>query len=126
MICYKISEVVTLLPPAPVDADLLAHHSRGASVQLAILNPSQTALAVVTDPFLGIASPSVRTGLSAVVATQMERPDHSILLLVKEFPRDLVDDCPIDAGVAEGRKAIIAGLGEAWRGYTDWDISVLS
>jgi hypothetical protein len=109
----------------PVDADMLAQHLRGTSVRLVVLNACQTALTSEIDAFMGVAPALVRAGLPAVVAMQMETPDNSAFLFAKEFYKALVDNYPADAAMAEGRKAIIAGLGESWHSKLDWGIPVL-
>jgi hypothetical protein len=108
-----------------VDADMLAQHLRGTTVRLVVLNACQTALTSGIDAFMGVAPALVQAGLPAVVAMQMSIPDSSALEFAKEFYKALADNYPIDAAMTEGRKAIIAHLGQSWRGQVDWGIPVL-
>jgi hypothetical protein len=108
-----------------VDGDTLAHLLQGSSVRLAILNACQSAVSGAGDAFRSVAAALVRAGLPAVIAHQSPLPDGSATAFAGAFYRALADGYPVDAAVGEGRKAILAELGAAWRARVDWAVPVL-
>ncbi|RLT38027.1 MAG: CHAT domain-containing protein, partial [Chloroflexi bacterium] len=73
-----------------------------------------------SDPFAGAAQSLVQQGLPAVVAMQFEITDDAAAVFAQEFYRSLADGYPVDAALAEGRRAIFATKTNA-----EWGIPVL-
>ncbi len=82
----------------------LLHDHR--SLRLAVLNSCEGARNSRTDPFAGVATTLIRQGIPAVVAMQFEITDEAAITFAGEFYAALANGFPIDAAVAEGRKAI--------------------
>ena len=80
-----------------------------------MLNACEGARTDVADPFGGVAQTLVQQGLAAVIAMQFEFTDTAAIMLAHEFYGALADGYPIDAALAEGRKAIFnAGNDTEW------------
>jgi len=75
-------------------------------MRLAVLNACEGAVTSSADPFAGVATALVRAGLPAVVAMQFEISDRAAIIFSREFYSALADNYPVDAAVAEARKAI--------------------
>ena len=91
----------------------LLHDHR--SLRLAVLNACEGARTDATDPFAGVAQTLIQQGLAAVIAMQFEFTDAAAIMLAREFYGALADGYPIDAALAEGRKAIFnAGNDTEW------------
>jgi len=84
----------------------LLHDER--TLRLAVLNACEGARAARTDPFAGTAQSLVQQGIPAVIAMQFEITDEAAITLAHEFYRALADGYPVDAALAEARKAIFA------------------
>ena len=85
------------------------------SLRLAVLNACEGARTDVADPFGGVAQTLVQQGVAAVIAMQFEFTDAAAIMLAHEFYGALADGYPIDAALAEGRKAIFnAGNDTEW------------
>jgi CHAT domain/WD40-like Beta Propeller Repeat len=78
------------------------------SLRLAILNACEGARASTTDPFAGTAQCLVQQGIPAVIAMQFEITDQAAIAFSREFYRALAVNFPVDAALAEARKAIFA------------------
>jgi formylglycine-generating enzyme required for sulfatase activity len=89
--------------PAGKLARLLADHR---SLRLALLNACESAYLEGNDPFASTAATLVRAGLPAVVAMQFEITDDAAIELSRVFYESLADNLPVDAALAEARKAI--------------------
>jgi Tol biopolymer transport system component len=76
------------------------------SLRLVLLNACEGARTSATDPFAGTAQSLVRKGIPAVIAMQFEVTDEAAKALSKEFYNALADGWPIDAALAEARKAV--------------------
>jgi Tol biopolymer transport system component len=76
------------------------------SMRLVLLNACEGARTSSTDPFAGTAQSLVRKGIPAVIAMQFEVTDEAAKALSKEFYNALADGWPIDAALAEARKAV--------------------
>ncbi len=76
------------------------------SLRLAFLSACEGARASQGDPFAGVAQSLVRQGIPAVVAMQFEISDRASITLVREFYQALADGYPMDAALAEARKAV--------------------
>jgi len=89
--------------PAGKLARLLADHR---SLRLVILNACESAYLEGNDPFASTAATLVRAGVPAVVAMQFEITDGAAVELAQVFYESLADNLPVDAALAEARKAI--------------------
>jgi hypothetical protein len=90
------------------------------SLRLAVLNSCEGALTSESDPFAGTAQGFIRQGIPAVIAMQFEVSERTAATLSREFYRSLVDNFPVDAALAEARKAIYTQGGDI-----EWGIPVL-
>ena len=84
----------------------LLHDER--TLRLAVLNACEGARTSRTDPFAGAAQSLVQQGVPAVIAMQFEITDGAAITLAHEFYAALADGYPVDAALAEARKAIFA------------------
>jgi len=85
---------------------MLLHDER--TLRLAILNACEGARSSRTDPFAGTAQSLVQQGIPAVIAMQFEITDEAAITLAQEFYGALADGYPVDAALAEARKALFA------------------
>ena len=76
------------------------------SLRLAVLNSCEGARTDPTDPFAGVAETLVRRGIPAVVAMQFEVSDDAAIEFAPALYGALAAGLPIDAAVAEARKAV--------------------
>lgn len=76
------------------------------SLRLGVLNSCEGARNSRTDPFAGVATTLIRQGIPAVVAMQFEITDDAAITFAHEFYASLSGGFPVDAAVAEARKAI--------------------
>jgi CHAT domain-containing protein len=104
-----------------VGAEGLAVLLGDSGVALALLNACRTG-ARQGGPFAGVAPALVRAGLPAVVAMQAPLPDEGAVRFGRNFYAALADGLPVDAAVAEGRKAVSLAAGV---GQPDWAMPVL-
>ncbi len=88
------------------DLGTLLHDHR--SLRLAVLNACEGARTSRTDPFAGTAQNLVQQGIPAVIAMQFEISDDAAIILSREFYGAVADGYPVDAALAEARKAIFA------------------
>jgi hypothetical protein len=86
------------------DLGLLLHDHR--SLRLVVLNACEGARTSSTDPFAGVAQSLVRQGLPAVIAMQFTVTCHAAVMLAQAFYSALADSYPVDAALAETRKAL--------------------
>jgi tetratricopeptide (TPR) repeat protein len=93
-------------PVSGYDLGTLLHDHR--SLRLAVLNACEGARTSLTDPFAGTAQSLVQNGIPAVIAMQFEITDEAAIILAHEFYGALADSYPVDAALAEARKAIFA------------------
>lgn len=84
----------------------LLHDHR--SLRLAVLNSCEGARNSRTDPFTGVATTLIRQGVPAVIAMQFEITDDAAITFASEFYTALAEGFPVDAAMAEARKAIYA------------------
>jgi hypothetical protein len=84
----------------------LLHDSR--QLRLVVLNACEGARNSKTDPFAGVATTLIRQGIPAVVAMQFEITDIAAITFASGFYGTLADGFPVDAALAEARKAIYA------------------
>lgn len=102
---------------------LLSDH---VTLRLAVLNACEGARTSATDigpydQFPGVAQALVHAGMQAVVAMQFEISDEAAVTFAQEFYAAIVDGYPVDAAVAEGRKAIDLSLQDT----VEWGTPVL-
>jgi beta-lactam-binding protein with PASTA domain len=79
------------------------------SLRLVFLNACDTAKATQKegqDPFAGVATAMIMAGIPAVVAMQFPITDKAAVSFAGTFYPRIVSGYPVDAAVAEGRKAI--------------------
>ncbi|MBN1679984.1 MAG: CHAT domain-containing protein [Anaerolineae bacterium] len=86
--------------------DLARELSEENTIRLVVMNSCQSAVTQETDPFAGIASSLVARGLPAVVAMQYAISDRAARVFSEELYRSVADGLPVDAAVAEARRAI--------------------
>lgn len=101
-------------------ADVLRVLFRDASLKLAVLNGCETGMTSAKEPLLGAAPALVKAGIPAVVAMQFRIPDRTAIIFSRTFYGALADGFPVDAAVAESRKAIYAEFPTR----RDWGIPV--
>lgn len=80
------------------------------SLRLVVLNGCQGSRVSTTDPFSGVAQALVRQGTPAVLAMHAEISDQAAVALTREFYAALTNSQPVDAALAEARKAIATQL----------------
>jgi hypothetical protein len=78
------------------------------SLRLAMLNACEGARTSSSDPFSGVAHSLIQKGIPAVIAMQFEITDEAAIVLANEFYGAIADGYPVDASLAEARKAIFA------------------
>jgi hypothetical protein len=78
------------------------------SLRLAVLNACEGARTSLTDPFAGTAQSLAQEGIPAVIAMQFEITDEAAITFAHEFYQANADGYPVDAALAEARKAIFA------------------
>lgn len=88
------------------DLGTILHDHR--SLRLVFLNACEGARASDSDPFAGVAQGLVQQGMPAVVAMQYPISDHMAIVLGREFYTALSEGYPVDADLAEARKAVFA------------------
>ena len=76
------------------------------SLRLAFLNACEGARANQYDLFTGMAQQLVQKGMPAVIAMQAPITDEAAITLSHEFYKALTANYPVDAALAEARKAI--------------------
>jgi hypothetical protein len=84
----------------------LLHDER--TLRLAMLNACEGARTSLSDPFSGVAQSLVRQGVPAVIAMQFEITDDAAITIAHEFYGAIADGYPVDAALAEARKALFA------------------
>jgi hypothetical protein len=92
---------------------------RDTTIRLTVLNACMTAHGATGR---SIAGQLMRAGLSATLAMQFAISEHSATIFAGEFYRTLADGWPVDAAVAEGRKAVMFATD---LNVMDWGIPVL-
>ncbi len=76
------------------------------ALRLAVLNACEGARSGKADPLAGAAQSLLRRGLPAVIAMQFEITDQAAIAFSSEFYSALADGYPVEAALAEARKAI--------------------
>src|SRR6476646_1471040 len=89
-------------------ANLLSDQNQ---LRLVVLNSCEGARTTLTDPYAGVATTLVQLGVPAVVAMQFEISDRAAIVFAEELYTNLISRRdPIDASVAEARKAIYSDV----------------
>ena len=78
------------------------------SLRLAVLNACEGARVSHRDPFSGVASSLVACGIPAVVGMQFEITDDAAITFAEQLYTSLAEGYPVDACVAQARRAIWA------------------
>ena len=89
-------------------ADLGTILSDHAPLRLAVLNSCEGARSSRLDPFAGTAQGLIGQGIPAAIAMQFAITDQAAVTFGREFYGALADNYPVDAALAEARKAIYA------------------
>ena len=89
-------------------------------LRLAVLNACEGARASRADPFAGTAQSLVQQGIPAVIAMQFEITDDAAICFTREFYAAIAVGYPVDAALAEARKAIFSEVSEI-----EWGTPVL-
>lgn len=90
------------------------------SLRLVVLNACEGSRTSRADPFAGAAQALVQQGIPAVIAMQFEITDQAAIIFAEEFYAAAADGYPVDAALAEARKAIFAAGNEI-----EWGTPVL-
>ncbi|MET0459667.1 MAG: CHAT domain-containing protein [Ilumatobacteraceae bacterium] len=98
----------------PLDSTMLANLlGDQVQLQLVVLNSCEGARTTLTDPFAGVATTLIQSGVPAVVAMQFEISDAAAIVFAEELYTNLIArQDPIDAAVAEARKAVFVEVDE--------------
>ncbi len=93
------------LVPGHILGNLLGDHY---PMRLVFLNACEGATVSATDgdPFRGVATSLVQRNLPAVIAMQSEITDRAAVQLAADFYAALAANYPVDAALAEARKAL--------------------
>lgn len=78
------------------------------SLRLAVLNSCEGARTSHVEPFSGVAARLVECGVPAVVGMQFEITDDAAITFSERFYTSLAQGFPVDAALAQARKAIFA------------------
>ena len=109
----------------PVSASLLGQIVSDSDLRLVVLNACETSRSSGNGTFGSMAHQLVRSGLPAVVAMQQHIGDSLAVAFSRGFYGALANAWPVDAAVQEGRRGIMATLGNDWQGRIDWAIPTL-
>ena len=92
------------VPVTSGDLGVMLHDH--TSLRLAVLNACEAGRTDPADPFAGVADTLVRRGIPAVVAMQFEVSDDAAVEFAPALYGALAAGRPVDAAVAEARKAM--------------------
>jgi hypothetical protein len=108
--------------PDPVSSDEFAMWLADEPLRLVFLNACKTgatSLHASIHPFAGVATALIREHIPAVVAMQFPISDVAAVTFAQTFYERIAQGLPVDAAVAEGRKALYSGK------YAEWATPVL-
>jgi hypothetical protein len=105
-----------------VTAQALARELRGSSAAVIVLNACKSAIGGSGRAFAGLAPSLLTAGLPAVLAMQYNITDAGAVRFAREVYGALAAGWPLDAAVAEGRRAISA---ENWPTGSEFGIPAL-
>ena len=104
-------------------AQLLADET---GIRLIVLNSCQGARTALNDPYAGVATTLIKLGVPAVVAMQFKISDEAAIVFATELYTNLISrSFPIDAAVAEARKAIFMQVDSKHKGDPEFATPVL-
>ena len=84
-------------------------------LRLAVLNACEGGRGSAKDSFAGVAQSLIQQGLPAVIAMQFPISDVAAITFARDFYGAVADGYPVDAALAEARKAILSdGGGLEW------------
>jgi hypothetical protein len=109
----------------PVSAALLGQIVSDSDLRLVVLNACETSRSAGNGTFGSMAHQLVRSGLPAVVAMQQHIGDSLAVAFSRGFYGALANAWPVDGAVQEGRRGVMAALGNNWQGRIDWAIPTL-
>ena len=89
-------------------------------LRLAVLNACEGGRTSRNDPFAGTAQSLLQQGIPAVIAMQFEVTDEAAICFTREFYSSIASGYPVDAALAEARKAIFSEVSEI-----EWGTPVL-
>jgi len=92
------------VPVTSTDLGVMLHDH--TSLRLAVLNACEAGRTDPADPFAGVADTLMRRGIPAVVAMQFDVSDEAAVKFAPALYGALAAGRPVDAAVAEARKAI--------------------
>ena len=96
-------------PPNEVTGEELGGYLHDEkSLRLVVLNSCEGARASHVDPFSGVASALLRCGIPAVIGMQAEITDEAAITFSDRLYTALAQGFPIDAALAQSRRAIVA------------------
>jgi len=85
------------------------------SLRLIVLNACEGARGSSSNPFSGVAQSLIQQGIPAVIAMQFEITDDAAITFAQELYSAIADGYPIDAALAESRRAIfVSGNDVEW------------
>jgi len=90
------------------------------TLRLVILNTCSGARTSAANPFAGISQRLIQQGIPSVIAMQFDVTDQAAITLAHTFYKALVSGYPVDAALAEARKAIAIQ-----NDYLEWGTPVL-
>ncbi len=102
-------------------ADLGTLLSDHQPMRVALLNACQGAQTSEHDPYAGVAQKLVQQGIPAVIAMRTAISDPSAIAFSREFYAALADASPVDAAMADARRAVSAES----EGRDEWITPVL-
>jgi len=108
--------------PDPISSDEFAMWLADEPLRLVFLNACKTGatnLHTSIHPFAGVATALIRERIPAVVAMQFPISDVAAVTFAQTFYERIAQGLPVDAAVAEGRKALYSGK------YAEWATPVL-
>ncbi len=100
------------------DLGVILHDEK--TLRLAVLNSCEGGRTSRSDPFVGVGQSLLQQGIPAVIAMQFEISDEAAIKMSHEFYYSLADAYPVDAALAEARKAIYADVNDV-----EWGTPVL-
>lgn len=123
----KESKGVLLLEDGTASSDDLFYLFKDRGLRLVVLNACKTGVEGTgsSDPFSGVASALVQSGIPSVIAMQKEVSDTAANVFSRVFYEQLVQGGPVDAAMAEGRKAIRTDPLLRAKGTYEWATPVL-
>jgi tetratricopeptide (TPR) repeat protein len=93
--------------PRPVDGDVFGYFIRESPIRLLVLTAREDGKPLHHDALPGVAAGANRAGVPAVVVIRGTISPRATSAFLRAFYKVLADGCPVEACVAEGRKAIL-------------------